>query len=814
MFKSLLEQLNIIYSFDDENDKEEVGNDTTWKELKKIFFKKLETIDETVFILLDSIDQLTSEEFNLNYFIYELPQNLRLIYSVSNDYKPEIVEKIGKNYLEIKNLGIQDSKATVENLLKESNRQLTSTQWKVINNLLERTPELYPLHLKLLFDIASKWMSSYLASEEFNECTSAKETIKYLFKRLERHYGEILFSRCIFYLTLFEFRGVSENEMEDILSIDDDVLDSIFKQNHPRVRRFPINFWLMIKYELKEYLAEKQADGVTVVFWFHKAFIEASQEYYSTLFQKSETKDKILMNVINYFTEKWNKEKGQMKEFSFCNKILNNFDKNLTNGNYMAYRNTKPQEMRVNCENGGIIYNHRKLNEFVNVIKMLQDKEKKIELLKDHVYFDHEFMVAKAELHEMSFVTNMHANVVMDLQDQELLDISEIYCDQFPFIENDPKLLTTKVLSRLKSRSRYARKLAVPSNLLALHSYIKPDPIVKEINFENIKIKSCYILDNTPYLFLKFVNENLSNCLRLINFETQQDLGTVEFNYRNLQVIMYEDKKNNLDTLAQLNGKIFYVPFSGPFLYSTSFKNKILIEKEFENNEFIDDRIKILPLNENIFAIFFKNKICIFEMKQNKLNLQQELFEYDEIKYIKTTIPDSKVFSHSYLNKLSFIIIIVVMQREIKVYQFSKSTGRVSLISKLDHDIKWDEWKNWDFFERDITCKEVSKSIIIDECFLIDNTEIFERENEVLIRFIVVERDKVFKVVEVKKKFREFEIIEKKADRKKLDVEDYDSDCSIPMSFFKKKLIVWLINKNSVNKCDPDGFLMIYDFGE
>jgi hypothetical protein len=37
--------------------------------------------------------------------------------------------------------------------------------------------------------------------------------------------NEILFKYCLFYLTLFEYRGITENEMEDILSIEDEVLD-------------------------------------------------------------------------------------------------------------------------------------------------------------------------------------------------------------------------------------------------------------------------------------------------------------------------------------------------------------------------------------------------------------------------------------------------------------------------------------------------------------------------------------------------------------------------------------------------------------
>ena len=121
--------------------------------------------------------------------------------------------------------------------------------------------------MKLLFDISSKWTSSYKVPNEFSDCISSKETIKYLLKNLEKFYGKILFSHCIFYLTLFDYKGISESELEDILSIDDDVLTSVFEYHHPSVRRFPIALWVRIKYELKDYITNKETDGVPVVSW-------------------------------------------------------------------------------------------------------------------------------------------------------------------------------------------------------------------------------------------------------------------------------------------------------------------------------------------------------------------------------------------------------------------------------------------------------------------------------------------------------------------------------------------------------------------
>ena len=79
--------------------------------------------------------------------------------------------------------------------------------------------------------------------------------------------NEILFKHCLFYLTLFEYRGITENELEDILSIDDEVLDTIFVHNHPPLRRFQIGLFSRLKYELKKYITDKTTDDQYVIAW-------------------------------------------------------------------------------------------------------------------------------------------------------------------------------------------------------------------------------------------------------------------------------------------------------------------------------------------------------------------------------------------------------------------------------------------------------------------------------------------------------------------------------------------------------------------
>ena len=64
--------------------------------------------------------------------------------------------------------------------------------------------------------------------------------------------------------------GISENELEDILSLDDDLLTQIFEFHSPPLRRFPIALWFRIKHVMKEYLVEKEIDDTN---YFKQNFV-------------------------------------------------------------------------------------------------------------------------------------------------------------------------------------------------------------------------------------------------------------------------------------------------------------------------------------------------------------------------------------------------------------------------------------------------------------------------------------------------------------------------------------------------------------
>jgi hypothetical protein len=220
VFKSIMDQLDVIIENKQNINKRTNDTEHVYQSKEKLI-NKLETLTEKYpnrksVILLDSIDQLSKQEYDLEWMFYELPKKVKIINSVLNEYEgifEKLKTKLYDNYFEMKTLRYDEAHNILSRLLLKSNRQLSDQQWISIHKLFEKTPEKHPLHVKLLFDISLKWTSSYKVPNEFSECISSKDTIKYLLKNLEQLYGKILFSHCIFYLTLFDYKGISESEL-------------------------------------------------------------------------------------------------------------------------------------------------------------------------------------------------------------------------------------------------------------------------------------------------------------------------------------------------------------------------------------------------------------------------------------------------------------------------------------------------------------------------------------------------------------------------------------------------------------------------
>ena len=199
--------------------------------------------------------------------------------------------------IEVPPIPMDEAELILDSWLHAANRALTAEQKKLVLDAFAKCP--LPLYLKLAFDEACRWKSYTPPSESFLAPT-VRESIDAFFDRIERVHGKILVSHALAYVTASK-NGLTEPELEDLLSLDDEVLNDVYQYWTPPVRRLPPLLWIRIRAEIGDYLTERGADNTRVIFWYHRQFIEVAREQYLNSGQA----EKIHATMSEYFLGKW-----------------------------------------------------------------------------------------------------------------------------------------------------------------------------------------------------------------------------------------------------------------------------------------------------------------------------------------------------------------------------------------------------------------------------------------------------------------------------------------------------------------------------
>lgn len=124
-----------------------------------------------------------------------------------------------------------------------------------------------PLFLSLFYDIALAWHSfDDQPNPHLYFIQTTGKAIAYLYERMSRKHGKVLFRYAMTYLQLAG--GLNENELEDLLSADITVLRSIFLHYLPPLSHFrlPSSLWLSICNDMRRYLVGKDVDHTSVIY--------------------------------------------------------------------------------------------------------------------------------------------------------------------------------------------------------------------------------------------------------------------------------------------------------------------------------------------------------------------------------------------------------------------------------------------------------------------------------------------------------------------------------------------------------------------
>ena len=240
-----------------------------------------------VVIFFDSVDQLlkTYGGHRMMWLPRSLPKNVYVVVSMlSADVNNCLLN--AKNRIrdegcmvELKPLADEVMNDVVQLYLSAAERRVTTRQLQLVTRAVSVCRQ--PLFVKLVLDQAAKW-TSYAQINPEDLPVNIHDAISRLFANVEGRYGVVFVSHALAYLTCSR-GGLSGIEMEDVLSCDDDVLNEVYRYHDPPLRgtvRIPSLMWARVTEDLREYLAERQVDGKTVLSWYHRQFWETAEQRY------------------------------------------------------------------------------------------------------------------------------------------------------------------------------------------------------------------------------------------------------------------------------------------------------------------------------------------------------------------------------------------------------------------------------------------------------------------------------------------------------------------------------------------------------
>ncbi|XP_062618888.1 NACHT domain- and WD repeat-containing protein 1-like [Saccostrea cucullata] len=295
------------------------------------FWRKIANfLKKPIVILLDSLDQLSSihNAYKLQWLPTTLPQNIKLVVStlpkehgILDNLRAMLPDE--QCYVEIPELPLETGIAIINKYLSKQNKKITESQEKVLINTFSKCPG--PLFLKLILDEALKWRSYTLPHLVELEQT-VQGAINKLFDNLEVKFGKIITSHALGYITIAR-DGISENELEDVLSCDDEALDDVYRYHNPPVDgivRIPPVLAARIRYDIKDYIVERISSDKYTMNWYHRQFIETARNRYAL----GALGEKLHGNLVEIFVN----EDGVKKDITLSRRKLTvpNADRQIT----------------------------------------------------------------------------------------------------------------------------------------------------------------------------------------------------------------------------------------------------------------------------------------------------------------------------------------------------------------------------------------------------------------------------------------------------------------------------------------------------
>jgi len=397
-------------------------------------------------LVLDSVDQLLSiyDAYRVTWLPSKLPPFVKLIvstldegYSILDNLRTRY-ENAGATFLELSALGQDLGLEVINRWLEKANRRLTSEQTEIVKKSLEVCS--LPLYARILFNQICQWRSYDTASVDRLPRT-VQTAIGRLYEQMEQKFGRAMVRHSLSYLTAAR-HGLSEVELEHILSLDDVLLNDVYSHWKPPVRRVPPLLWTRIRADVSGYIVERSADDQLVLAWYHRQFSAAITVRYLT--PDPTFTQRLHAVMADFFSGCWSG--GRLKPFHYTQTQMKRFG--LSEANSKADRKVPAQPYRTEMA-GTTRINQRKLSE---LLWHLLASEQRLAAKKES-FFNYDWLYSRMKcsgtsglLHELEYFMATDNTLQQDIDMKTLVSNLQLIR---PYVDKFPESLAVELSSRL-----------------------------------------------------------------------------------------------------------------------------------------------------------------------------------------------------------------------------------------------------------------------------------------------------------------------------------------------------------------------------
>lgn len=207
-------------------------------------FLSLATEDAPLMLIIDGIDQLLDGDDSwVPLAAEDLPQHVRLIISARAGTAPartflRSAEAGNSALVRTPTFTGEEAESFLDSWLSADSRALQPKQKSTILRSVIGLRDPSPLALRILYEESKHLNSLDAPMEEFLGVKEIDEILAHWFARLEAEHGA-LFVQTTLALITASFTGLEETELEDLLSLRDDLLAEAYTDFVPPLARFP-----------------------------------------------------------------------------------------------------------------------------------------------------------------------------------------------------------------------------------------------------------------------------------------------------------------------------------------------------------------------------------------------------------------------------------------------------------------------------------------------------------------------------------------------------------------------------------------------